>query len=146
MIWQCYSISRIPFGKSLGIHILRLTGFRSGKFEISALKLSGRPKLVTLWSSSLSVGLTPRRSGNGLKTWRINPPPHSYLCPLMMMMWLLLTRSTWLSSSITTSLSQDSYLTRSCLLTLPTFPHLPPLLMRLSPMLLPLFPLPTGGH
>ena len=51
---------------------------------------SGTPSLLR--SSSLSVGLTPRRSGKRLKTWRINPPPHSGPCPLMM--WLLLTRST----------------------------------------------------
>ena len=44
-------------------------------------------------------------------------------CPLMLMMWLLLTRSTWLSSLITTSLSQDSYLNQPCLIVRPTFPH-----------------------
>jgi hypothetical protein len=43
---------------------------------------------------------------------------------------------------ITTSLSQDSYLAQPCLLAHPTFPHLPPLLMRQALMLLPIFPLP----
>ena len=119
-----------------------LTGYRSGKWEISALRLSGRPKVVTLRSSSLSVALTPRSSAKRLKTLRINPPPHSCPCPSMLMMWLLLTRSTWLGSLITTSLSQDSYLTQECLLARPTFPNLPSLLMQLSPMPLPLFPLP----
>jgi hypothetical protein len=33
--------------------------------------------LVTLRSSSLSVGLAPRSFGERLKTWRINPPPHN---------------------------------------------------------------------
>jgi hypothetical protein len=87
------------------------------------------------------VGLTPRSSGKRFKTWRINPPPHSCPCPLKLMMWLLLTRSTCLSSLINTSLSQDSYLTQPCLLARPTFPHLPPLPMQLSPMLLPIFAL-----
>jgi hypothetical protein len=71
----------------------------------------------------------------------------------MLMMWLLLTRSTWLSSLVTTSLSQDSYLTLPCLFARSSFPHLPPLLiMWLSQMLL--LPshcpatkfLPAGGH
>ena len=42
------------------IHILRLTGSRSGKWEIRALRVSGRPKLVTLRGSSLTIS-----SGNG---------------------------------------------------------------------------------
>ena len=139
VILQSYSTSRIAFGERLGTHILRLTGSRSGKGKISALRLSERTKLVTLRSSSLSVGLTPRSSGKWLKTLRINPPLPSCPCPLKLMVWLLLTRSRWLSSLITTSLSQDSYFTPPCLLTSPTFPHLPPLLMQLAPMLLPLF-------
>ena len=75
MILQSYSTSGIAFGERLGTCILRLTGYRSGKLEISALGLSGGPKLVTLRSSSLSVGLITRSSGKQLKTWRINPPP-----------------------------------------------------------------------
>ena len=57
------------------------------QMRIRALRLSRRPKLVTLRSSSLFVGLTPRSSGKQLKTWRINPPPHSCPCPLKLMMW-----------------------------------------------------------
>jgi hypothetical protein len=55
----------------------------------------------------------------------------------MLMMWFLLTRSTWLSSLITTLLNQDFYRTQPCLLARPTFPHPPPIL-------LPLFPLPRN--
>ena len=142
----------MAFGERLDLRILRLTGSRSGKGEISGLRLFGRQKLVTLRSRSLSVDLTQRSSGKQLKTWRINPPPHSCPCPLMLMMWLLLTKSTWLRFLITTSLSQYSYLTQPCLITPPTFPHLPPLLMRPAPMLLLHIPqptktfLPAGSH
>ena len=74
-------------------------------------------------------GSNAKKFWKRLKTWRINPPPHSCPCPLMLMMWLLLTRSTWLSSLIATSLCLDSYLTLTCLLAHSRFPHLPPLLM-----------------
>ena len=56
----------------------------------------------------------------------------------MLMMCLLMTSSIWLSSLITTSLSQDSYLT--CLLACPTRSNFLALQMQLAMMLLPLFP------
>ena len=54
------------------------TGYRPGKLEISALRLSGREQLVTLRSSSLSVGLTPRSSGKRFKDLE-NKPSSSQL-------------------------------------------------------------------
>ena len=136
MILQSYSTTRIAFGERLGICILRLTGSCSGKLEIRALRLSGRPKLVTLRSSSL-CGSNPKKFWKAVKD--LENKPFSSQLP---MMWLLLTRNTWLSSLITISLSQDSYLTQPCLIAHPTFPYLPPLLMQLALVLLPLFPLP----